>query len=107
MNASVTQYKWSNGQIRSQYTRLDGTLHGMCQTWYYDGSIQSQGFYHNHKLHGELKSWDLHGNLSSHELYCNGSRVVDFLKNPALYPKTEEERTAFTLKYSAPLHLNQ
>lgn len=68
---------------------------------FHNGKITVYGFYKNNNLHGEFKVWDLDEMLQEHSLYVDGKKEVDFIKNPDAYPKTDEDKTAFILRYGS------
>jgi antitoxin component YwqK of YwqJK toxin-antitoxin module len=80
----------------------DGKLQGEYKWWWNsDGKLQKHCFFKDGKKHGEYKWWDRNGQLRRHCFYNNGKKVIDFLKNPALYPTTDEDKTVFVLKYTS------
>ena len=62
----------TNGQLESQETYVNGKEHGEWKRWYENGQPHVQSTYVNGELHGELKVWHENGQLWSHEMYVNG-----------------------------------
>ena len=92
-----------NGHLQGQYMEVAGQIHGESKWWHENGYLSIRCHYHHGKLHGEFKWWYANGELRIHCCYHHGDLIVDFLKQPKLYPITEEERLAFTLKYNVKL----
>jgi antitoxin component YwqK of YwqJK toxin-antitoxin module len=96
------EYKWwwySNWQLGIHCYYVDGKLHGEYKRWHPNGQLATHCFYVDGNRHGECKAWYSNGQLWMHCFYQNCEVVVDFFKDPALYPSTDEDKTYFALKY--------
>lgn len=73
---------------------------GVSRKWNGFGALSWTANFHGNVWNGEFRSYAPEGTLVSHILYQNGSDpIIDFLENPELYPKTEEDFVYFTMKY--------
>ena len=63
-------------------------------------------FFLNGGYHGEYKIYNSDKELIEHQYYNDGELIYDFIEQPALYPKTEKEKLAITLRYGAPFITN-
>jgi antitoxin component YwqK of YwqJK toxin-antitoxin module len=88
-----------NTKTKHYFEDENGQKQGEYKSWWSNGQTWVRCFYVDGKQHGEFKSWYSNGQLYSHCFYQNGKMVVDFIKNPALYPSTDEAKTYFALKY--------
>ena len=102
-NIGQTIERYANGNIRRQYTELDDEYQGAYIEWRDNGFMWEYTFYKDDKFHGETKLWNPHHELIEHEYWVNDCLLFDFLRQPELYPKTEEQRLAFVLSHGAPL----
>jgi antitoxin component YwqK of YwqJK toxin-antitoxin module len=88
-----------NGQLATHCFYVDGKRHGEYKLWYENGQQRVHCFFVDGNRHGECKAWYSNGQLWMHCFYQNCEVVVDFFKDPALYPSTDEDKTYFALKY--------
>ena len=123
MKLNYREEKYLTGQIHRRYTDFNGVyqgeykswycngtpfvvcnydegcLHGEYKAWYENGTTQMHAFYMSDEFFGERKVFSANGELVHHDFGANDEVIIDFLEHPHLYPKTEEERLAFMLKY--------
>jgi antitoxin component YwqK of YwqJK toxin-antitoxin module len=93
--------KWwhKSGQLQMHCFLVHDKRHGEYKWCYSNGQLETHCFYVDGKRHGEYKSWYSDGKVWVHCYYQNGEVVVNFTKNPELYPPTDEAKTYFALKY--------
>ena len=102
MTADLVEEHYPNGQLKCQYSKLNGQLHGEYKSWHENGQKKTHCYYHNGKTH-EYKRWDENGKIKTHKFYASDELIINFIKEPQLYPKTEIQRLNFMLKYGAPV----
>ena len=97
------EYKrwYENGQLLRHCFYDHGLYHGEYRSWYENGQTWEHCFYDHGLRHGEYKRWYENGQLLRHCFYDQGKIIVDFTKNPELYPETEEDKLIFALKYGS------
>lgn len=90
----------NNGILRKHCFYVNDNFHGNYIDWYRNGQVWEHMCFVNGIRHGEYKRWGDNGNLVLHCFYNHGG-AIGFSEIP--YPKTNEDRVYFKLKYGLPL----
>jgi antitoxin component YwqK of YwqJK toxin-antitoxin module len=72
METKVELTYYSNGELRSERSRVDGKLHGMVKHWYQNGQLRSERPYVDGMPHGMIKWWYRDGQLGAETFYVDG-----------------------------------
>jgi antitoxin component YwqK of YwqJK toxin-antitoxin module len=88
-----------NGKLATHCFHVDDKVHGELKWWHENGQLWKHCFYVDDKQHGEYKAWYSDGQPWMHCFYVDNKVVIDFFKEPELYPTSDECKTYFALKY--------
>lgn len=88
---------------RHYFVDGENNRQGEYKTYLKNGALSTHCLFKDEMYHGEYRGYFACGRLGMHSLDRYGEEIIDFLDNPELYPRTNEERVLFVLKYGLPL----
>jgi antitoxin component YwqK of YwqJK toxin-antitoxin module len=61
-----------NGQLKTQYTAIEGKREGLVKDWYENGQLYAESTWENGELDGLYRNWRENGQLRQELPYVNG-----------------------------------
>ena len=81
----VQEFLYNNGQVATRNRLKDGLFHGVCNTWFEDGTMNSVHVYENGDLCGMCVSWRMNRsiiNIKQFKKHLNhGILIVFYYEN--------------------------
>lgn len=68
----VVDVRYTNGRLASREVLVDGTRHGLHQTWWPSGQPRSRAWYVGGAYHGEYRTWREDGRPYERRHYTDG-----------------------------------
>lgn len=84
----------------SYFVDTEGRTSGLYRQWHLNGQLMLIAHYQTDHWFGERMMFTDNGQLHAHD-FTTRHGLIDFIENPELYPKTEEDKVYFAMKYPA------
>ena len=79
-----------------------GEAQGEWMLFYNNNQLKLHCNFKDNEYYGEVRLWSYQGMLREWMVCYQDNMIIDFMKNPELYPM-EEDRTMFALQVGLPL----